>query len=164
MINLHSSTLSGQIGRSCNGSNDGDDELRDAHADGAEQKEIAATHLLDEVQARECGSDVDRVGDDLDDKGILEAGILKVLGSIIEDKVDTCRSSVAISGPGTRLHTGQLLQRLETTAGDESLEDGALETIDIAGLPHAHLIGVIGLNLCELLHDSRVVRVETTKP
>ncbi len=39
---------------------DGNDELADTHADGAHQKQIAAPNLLDQVQARERGHNINR--------------------------------------------------------------------------------------------------------
>jgi hypothetical protein len=48
-----------EIGRRGDGACDGDDELTDSHADGAEKEQVAAAELFDEVEAWDCGDDVD---------------------------------------------------------------------------------------------------------
>jgi len=73
--------LNGLIGRHADCA---DDELAYAHADCAEEEEIAAAELLDHQEARERGGDVYRVCDDLVDEWVFEAGIFKVLGSIVD--------------------------------------------------------------------------------
>jgi hypothetical protein len=57
-------TLRIEISRCGDGARDGDDELTDGHPDGAEEEEVAAAEFLDEVEAWDCGDDVDgAVGD-----------------------------------------------------------------------------------------------------
>jgi hypothetical protein len=51
--------LCGLVVGAGDGSGDGDDVLADAHADCAHEEEVAAAHLLDEVEAREGGDYVD---------------------------------------------------------------------------------------------------------
>lgn len=97
---------------------DGDDVLADAHTDGTKEEEAAATPFLDKVETGESGGDVDNVGDDRDDEGVGEAGVLEVLGSVIENEVDT----------------SQLLQTLEETASQQPLADSALEAVNITSL------------------------------
>lgn len=58
------STLSRKIFHASNGTGNGDDVLRDSHADGAHEQEVASTHLLNEVQSRNSRGDVNNVGDD----------------------------------------------------------------------------------------------------
>ena len=62
--------------------------------DGSHQKQVAATHLLDKVQARQCRDNVDCVGDDLNYEGVLEASVLEVLSSIL--------ISMLVKAPTTR--------------------------------------------------------------
>src|SRR6478735_5145431 len=49
------------------------------HTNGPHQEEVASAHLLNQVQTGEGGCDVHRIGDDLDNKGILETSVLEVL-------------------------------------------------------------------------------------
>lgn len=58
--------------------------LADAHADGTKEQQVAATELLNHVQTRQRGEDVDAVGDDGDDEWLLEAGVLEVLSAIVD--------------------------------------------------------------------------------
>ena len=62
---------------------DGDDELRDAHADCSPEENWASTPLLDGVEAGEGGCCVDAVGDQADDEGVGEAGVLEELSSVL---------------------------------------------------------------------------------
>lgn len=120
---------------------DGDEELGDAHADGAPEEDGAAAPFLDGVEAREGGGDVNAVGDEADDEGVLEAGVLEELGAVVEDEVDA----------------GELLQGLQAAAGQQALEDVALEAVDVAGFAEAELVLVVGLDLGQFLADGRVV-------
>jgi hypothetical protein len=63
------SALSRSIIGTNDSAGDGDDELAYSHADGTEEKEIAATPCFDEIQAWESRSYVDRRSDHGDDKG-----------------------------------------------------------------------------------------------
>jgi hypothetical protein len=58
--------------------------LTDAHADGSEKEEVATTELLNHVQTWEGRCDVDRVGNDLNDKGAVETCIQEILGAIVD--------------------------------------------------------------------------------
>ncbi len=49
---------------------DGDEELADGHADGAPEEERAAAELIDGVETRQGGGDVNGAGDHLDDECI----------------------------------------------------------------------------------------------
>lgn len=62
---------------------DSNDELRDAHADGSPEENWSSTPLLDGVEAREGGGCVDAVGDQADDEGVGEAGVLEELSSVL---------------------------------------------------------------------------------
>lgn len=99
--------LRGQVGRAGDGSSDSHDELAYTHADGTHKKEAAATHRFNEVQTREGGYNVDAatvvssraklpsnggmhlLGDDRNNERVLKAGVLEVLGTVVEDEVDT---------------------------------------------------------------------------
>lgn len=61
---------------------DGDEKLRDGHADGAPEEERAAPELVDSVQAGERRADVDSAGDHLDHEGVGDARVLEVLGPV----------------------------------------------------------------------------------
>jgi hypothetical protein len=51
--------------------------LRDAHAYSTEHEERATTPFLDHVQAGEGGDDIDNVGDQGDDEGVLNSRVLE---------------------------------------------------------------------------------------
>lgn len=89
----------------------------------------------------ECRGDVDGVSDALDSERAVEASTEKVLSAIIEDEVDT----------------SELLQRLQKTASDETLEHGALEAVRICCLAEAQFVTMIGFDLRELLEDGGMV-------
>lgn len=46
-----------------NGANDSDDELANSHTDSSHKEQIAAAHLLDKVETRESGRNVDAAND-----------------------------------------------------------------------------------------------------
>lgn len=128
-----------------NGTRDGDNELADSHTDGTEEQEVAATPLLDEVEAREGGSDVDSRCDHADSEGVAETGVLEERSSIVEDEVDT----------------SQLLKRLEETTSKKTLAKAALEAIDVSSLAEREFVLMVGSDLSKLLDDSGVVDVKT---
>jgi len=59
----YGSLLSRKVIGSGNCSHDGDDELANGHSNGTHEKQVAATHLLDKVETREGGGDVDTAVD-----------------------------------------------------------------------------------------------------
>jgi hypothetical protein len=63
---------------------DGDNELAHTHADGTEKKQVAASEALNHVETGEGGDNVDSIGDDLDDEGVLEASVHEVLCSVVD--------------------------------------------------------------------------------
>ena len=126
---------------------DGDDELTDAHADGAEEQQRPATPLLDEVQAGEGGEDVDDAGDHGGGEGVLDARVLKKFGAVIEDEVDP----------------GQLLEGLEAAAGGQALAEVAPEAIEVGGLAQTQLVLMVGLDLGQLLDEGGMADVETAQ-
>lgn len=64
--------------------NDCDNELRDAHSDSTEHEQRTATPFLDHVETGEGGDDVDDAGDQSDDEGILDAGVLEEGGTVVD--------------------------------------------------------------------------------
>jgi hypothetical protein len=121
--------------------------LAHAHADSSKEQEIATSELLDHVQTWQRGDDVDRVGNDLSDERVLEAGVDKVLSSVVEDEVDT----------------RQLLQGLQQASGQEPLAQGTLEALNVRRFAQRHLVDVVGLDLVKLFDDGRVVYGQTTE-
>lgn len=73
----------------------GNDELASGHANSAEEEQVAATPLLDEVETWEGGSDVDAGGDEADDEGVLEAGVLEELWAVVEDEAEEWFSTLS---------------------------------------------------------------------
>lgn len=119
----------------------GDEELRDAHADGTPEKQGATSPAVDGPHTGKSRSDVDGRGDHTDNKTVGEARVLEVLRSVVEDEVDT----------------SQLLERLESAAGELALEDGGLEAVEVATSADGGLVIVVGLDLGNLLGDVGVV-------
>lgn len=95
------------------GAEHGNDELADAHADGAAQKQGATAPALNSPETRQRGDNVDTGGDHLDDERVVDARVGKVLGAVVEYKVDA----------------GQLLQGLEGHAGELALAHAATEAV-----------------------------------
>ena len=85
-------------------SQDGDDELRYAHAHRPPKENRSSPPFIDGVQSWERRAYVDTTGDQVDNEGVLESGILEELGTVIKDKVDTSK----------------LLQTLEKASSDET--------------------------------------------
>lgn len=129
------------------GSEHRDEELADGHADGTAKKEKAAAPPVDSPESREGRDDVDDRSNHLDDEGLAETRVLKVLGAVVEDEVDA----------------SQLLQSLEAHARKLALEHGAAEAVDVAGGSDAHLVVVVGLDLGNLVVDGGVVRRQATE-
>ena len=65
------------------------DELGSSHASGADEKELAATKLIDSEDTRDSGEGVDCAGDHLDGEVVVHASALEVLGSIVKNEIDT---------------------------------------------------------------------------
>ena len=79
--------MCGKVGCASHGARDGDDELTHAHANRTHKQEVSTTHLLNEIEPGHRAYNIDSVGDDLDGKGIFEAGSLEIGGAIIENEV-----------------------------------------------------------------------------
>ena len=90
---------------------------------------------------RESRGHIDGVGDALDGEWTFEASIEKVLSAIIEDEVDT----------------SELLQRLQKTASDETLEHGALEAVCVCSFAETQFVAMVGFDFRQLLEDAWVV-------
>jgi hypothetical protein len=71
------------------GAEGGNDELRDAHPDGAGEEEGAAAEFVDGVEAGDGGADVYGGGDHGDYEGVFDAGVGEVGGAVVEDEVDS---------------------------------------------------------------------------
>jgi hypothetical protein len=67
--------------------------LTDAHANGTEKEQITTTEFLDHVKTRECGCDIDAVGNNLDDKRRVKTSAEEVLSTV----VDCCIVSIDFS-------------------------------------------------------------------
>lgn len=66
------------------GTDDGDEELAESHANGTHQKERATTPLLNEVETGEGGDRVDDVGGHGDEEGVLDTGGLEEGGTVVD--------------------------------------------------------------------------------
>jgi hypothetical protein len=58
--------------------------LTDTHANGSKKEKVSATELLNHVETGEGGGNVDGVGNDLNDEGVLEASALEVLSTVVD--------------------------------------------------------------------------------
>lgn len=72
---------SGRVLARRQGPQHGDEELRRSHSDGAPEQEGSTTEFVDGVQAGECRENVDHRGDNLDNEGVFQSGVLEVLSS-----------------------------------------------------------------------------------
>lgn len=133
--------------RAGRGADDGDDELTDAHADGAEEEQRSTTPFLDHVETGKSRADVDDVGDQTDDEGVGNAGVLEEGGTVVEDEVDTSK----------------LLQGLKTASGGKTLAHGALEAIDVRRFAQAQLVFVVGFDLGKFLDQRGVGDIKTSE-
>jgi hypothetical protein len=95
--------------------------LTDAHANRSEEEQVATSELLNHVETRECGHDVDRVGDDRGDERVLEASADKVLSSVVDYLLLVAVRRVLENQLTDEVNTGQLLKRLEQASSYEPL-------------------------------------------
>lgn len=125
------------------GAEHGNNQLADAHTDGAAQQQGAATPALHGPETGESGDDVDAGHDHLDDKGVADARVGEILGAIVKYKVDA----------------RQLLQGLQSHTGKLALAHGLAEAVQNAKrLAGDLLLLVVDSNLVELHADRRVGR------
>ena len=122
------------------GSADGaDDELADQHKTGTPDEQLAAAKLLDAIEGDRGGDDVDQVGDERDEEGVLDARLLEEGGTVVEDEVDA----------------RQLLEHLQKHADEHAAEVAAgaqaAEAVGPAGLRDGQLVLVVGLDLGQLV-------------
>jgi hypothetical protein len=127
--------------------NSSNDKLTNSHTDGSEEQELSSAPLLNQVQTRESGGDVDARSDQTDSEAVTDSRLLEERCAVIEDEVDTT----------------QLLESLKTTTGSETLAKIALEAVDVAGLSKRHLVLVVGSDLGQLGLDRGVVDIETSQ-
>jgi len=91
---------------------DGDQELANTHAGGTDQEQPPTTKPLNTPHARKSHEDVDNVGGDGDQEGVMNTRVLEEHGTVVEDEVDT----------------GKLLPRL-----DEDTSKGTEKDLVVAG-------------------------------
>ena len=60
----------------------GDNELADEHAGGADEQEAAASRAVDEPDAGDGHADVNDVGGDGDEEGVINTGVLEERGTV----------------------------------------------------------------------------------
>ena len=114
------SLLSGDVlSRDCD-TNDGGQELANAHADGTDQEGLPSTELLDIPHARESHEDVDDIDGDSDQERVGNARVLEKRGTGVDDEVET----------------GELLPGLEgnTSEGTEKDFVGGAEAVEVRRL------------------------------
>lgn len=58
--------------------------LTDAHADCSKEEKVTTAELLNHVETRESGGDIDRVCNDLNDEGALETSAQEVLSAVVD--------------------------------------------------------------------------------
>jgi len=82
----------------------GDQELANAHSGGSNQQQPSATKFLDTPHARKGHENTDDADDDGDQERVLNAGVLEENGTVVGDEVDT----------------SELLPRLDKDTGEGS--------------------------------------------
>jgi hypothetical protein len=127
--------------------NSSNDKLTNSHTDGSEEQELSSAPLLNQVQTRESGGDVDARSDQTDSEAVTDSRLLEERRTIVEDEVDTT----------------QLLESLKTTTGSETLAKVALEAVNVAGLSKRHLVLVVGSYLGQLGFDRGVIDIKTSQ-
>ena len=80
--------------------------MRYAHPDGPPKEDGSSSPFVDSVEAWKGRTYINTVGNQANGKGIIESGVLKELGSVVEDKVDA----------------GKLLQTLKKATSDETFQ------------------------------------------
>lgn len=144
---IHDDPASGVLAGT-QGTSHGHDELTDSHAYGAPKEERTTAKLVHAVESWQSRDNVDSRSNDLDNEGIVESGVLKVLCAIVENEVDA----------------GKLLQRLETHTRKLTLKHMAPEAVNIAGFAEAHFKLVVRANFTQLCLYGRVVCRQTSQP
>lgn len=129
------------------GTDDGDNQLADAHTNGSKHEKWTTTPLLNQIKTGKGRDYVYDVGDQGDDKGILDSGTLEEGSTVVENEVDPSK----------------LLQSLQSTTGGKTLAHGTSETLNVRRLAQAHFIIVVGFDLRKLFDQGRVVEVESPK-
>lgn len=128
-------------------SEDSNEELRNTHANSAQEQNRATSPLVNSIQTGDSRADVDTGSNQADNELVLETRVQEELRAVVEDKVDT----------------GQLLQSLEETSSEKTLAKAALEALGVTGRADTHLVFVVGLDLGEFIDDSGVVSGETAE-
>ena len=80
--------MSGSVLNRYRDTNDGDQELADAHPDGTDHKQSPSTEPLDTPHPRESHEDADDVEGDGDQERVGNPGVLEKRGTIVGDEVD----------------------------------------------------------------------------
>ena len=113
--------LSGGVGGRDGDTNDGDQELANAHPDRTDQKQPPTTEPLDTPHTGKGHEDVDDVRGDRDQEGVMDTRVLEEDGAVVEDEVDT----------------GQLLPSLNKDTGEGTETDfvvGVTEAVEVRRL------------------------------
>lgn len=131
------------------GTDDGDNELTDDHAQSTPEEQGAATELLDGVEGDGGGQDVDDGSDHAQQEGVLDCAQLSEEGGTeVEDEVDTSPLLHHLKR-GTEDGTTEVAVGVEDVA-TEAVEPG----LEVATRRHqALLVLVVGLDLVELVLD-----------
>lgn len=119
---------------------DGDDELAEAHARSADDEQLPAADSIDEVDADDGHDGVDDISDDGNDESVANTSLLEERSAVVEDEAGKSRtmlkSETSLTNCDERegensLDTSELLPGLH---GDTS--PGA-ETVPVRGVPEA---------------------------
>jgi len=116
---------------------DGDEVFADEHAKGTEEQETTTSDTVNGPHSGNGHSDVDDVGGDRDDEGVLDAGVLEESRAVVEDEVDT----------------GKLLPSLEEDTSKDTETDlvlAAPEAIEVAGTTKFLLLPQIRADVVKL--------------
>ena len=96
--------------------NDGDQELADAHPDGTDHEQSPSTEPLDTPHPRESHEDADDVEGDSDQEGVGNPRVLEKCGTIIGDEVDASELL-----PGLDEDTGKGTEKDSVVGGTEAV-------------------------------------------
>ncbi|KAI7970494.1 hypothetical protein EIK77_005212 [Talaromyces pinophilus] len=102
-------------------SKDGNEQLRDGHANCSREQDWASSPLVNSIKTRNSRTDINATSNQTNDKLILESRVLKELCAVVKYEVNT----------------GQLLKGLEQASGQKALPKTTLETLNVTSTSNA---------------------------
>jgi len=140
----HKGLLTGVVGTGECNTEDGDEVLADTHASGTDKEKLPSANTVNGKDTGDGHADVDNIGGDSDQEGLLDTGGGEESSTIIEDEVDT----------------SELLPRLDSHTAESSEKDLVLthlEAISPGRVADFLLLAQTHLDVLDFLGDFGVV-------